>query len=135
MSWDAHKEHMDTYREQRVQALNNEEKQHWFTTPVGSIPDLVDIFDRKTENETWEAEYNDKADLRKLQGSRIKIAALCSATRDVRSQFAAWSSKRVRVPLDWDRYEYMRCGFNYTKLDHLDKVVTYKENTPLPELA
>jgi len=140
MSWDAAKEHEDQYREDRWKALNNEQKAKWFTTPLGSVSELfadyvsdgwtlAGLYDRQWENSAWREEYdkNREADIKKLQGWRIRLASLCSRTRDLRSQFAAWSDHRVRVPLDWDRFEYGRVGFNKTKLDHLDQIVKDKE--------
>jgi hypothetical protein len=137
MSWDAAKSHMDDYRKKRVQALNNEIKQKWFTTPLGSVSELfTDKFNRDDENNAWRSEYTGDrgrsdadryGDVKKLQNWRIRIASMCSSARDLRSQFAAWRDHRVRVPLDWDRFEYERVGFNFTKLDNLDQILKDKE--------
>ena len=128
MSWDAARQHEKQYREKRWAALNNERKQEWFTTPLGELTELFDEkYDRDTENEKWQQEYDKKktknADFKKLMGWRIRLASLCSRTRDLRCQFAAWDDNRVRTPLDWDRFEYGRLGYNEMKLDNLDQVV------------
>jgi hypothetical protein len=130
MSWDAQKEYMDDYRNDRYPALNNEEKQKWFTTPLGTVAELfTDYWERTPENDGWEGEYKKgkKADIKKLQHWRLKIAAMCSGARDLRSQFAAWDDHRIRRPLDWDRFEYQRTGYLVTKLDHFDQVLKDKE--------
>lgn len=125
MSWDDARQHEKQYREKRWKALNNEQKQEWFTTPVSSLSELIDKYKRDDENEQWKKEYikKHKADIKKLTNWRIRIASLCSSTRDIRTQFAARSERRARSALDWDRFEFQRLGFNDLKLDNLDQIV------------
>ncbi len=130
MSWKNAKEHMDTYRKGRKRALNNGERQKWFTTPLTDVAELFTvIFDRDTENNKWDLEYSDPdgQDVEKLANWRIRIATMASSARDLRSQFSAWKSHRVRVPLDWDRFELQRVLFNRMRLDHLDQIVEDKK--------
>jgi len=130
MSFEAAINYLDDYREKRSPALNNEERQKWFTTPLSNVGQLsTDIFDSQAENAEWEGLYTARtSNLLLLESVRLKIAFLAGCRRDVRMIFSAWSSHRVRVPLDHDRFEYMRLNFHRLRTQSLKQVVETKKN-------
>lgn len=120
-------EFLDTYRDKRTQALNNEVAMSWSTADVETFAELLKKFEREDEVLAWKNEYDNSGEVTKLQALGTKIAFLCSATRDIRMQFAAGEDDRARCALDFDRFAYMRLGFNRKKMDVLNKALKSKE--------
>jgi hypothetical protein len=122
-------EFLDNYRENRPKALNNEERAKWSTEPLENIAELIDYtFDSTQENDDWESLYAERtANLLKLESVRLKVAFLAGCRRDLRILFGAGSGHRIRVPLDHDRFEYMRLNFHRLCTEGLKQVVDTKD--------
>jgi len=119
---------LDDYRTQRGQALNNESRQRWSTSGVSSMKEFLALFSSKDENEEWQKLYNakDQADVEEVKALGLKIAFLAGCRRDIRIMHAAGENDRIRMALDWDRFEYMRLAFHRMKLQALDALIKAK---------
>ena len=127
MGFKAATDYMRTYREERGKALNNEQRMGWFCDNASDMTDLLDKFSSTEENSTWEDLYEkNTAPTRRFEAERIKIAFLAGCRRDLRMLFASGENNRIRLPLDHDRYEYMRTIFHRLKMDVLKQVVESK---------
>jgi hypothetical protein len=101
-------DYLRTYREKRDKALNNLERQSWFTADSASLASLfTDVFSSDDENSEWQALVSDKAkpaDKSKVQAIRTKIALLTSYRHDLRVQFAVGRDHHVKTESDFDRH-------------------------------
>jgi hypothetical protein len=121
------------YRKARSKALNNAERMKWSTQPLQRLDELfkgsTGKFDSSKENTDWEQLYQSTTpqSLDKYAAHRLKIAFLAGCRRDLRILMAAGATHRVRVPLDQDRFELSRLGFNRMKTDKFEEMVKAKE--------
>ena len=133
MSWDSAVDFLKTYRIDRVKALNNEVRQKWSTEPLDELADFHnEIFDSTTENSDWStlvATTDPPPSINKVQAVRLKISFLAGCRRDTGMMFEAWEGRRLRMPLDHDRFERSRLGFNIGKMVKLDQVIKTKEKS------
>lgn len=129
MGFDAAIKFLKDYRLERRLALDNQKRQPWSTEPLEDLNDFFsEIFDSKTENDRWEELYNQSqsgttVDIRKLQGVQLKIGFLAGCRRDTGMMFLSWlSPRRLRMPLDHDRYEMSRVIYHNHKVQHMKNI-------------
>jgi hypothetical protein len=130
MSWTDATDYLKDYRDQRAEALDNQERQRWSTHEVDTIGELVEKFSSSEENSAWERLYTAASGVKFTQKEavQIKIHFLAGCRRDIRMQFACGMPDRVRNALDHDRFEYMRLAFANMKMAVLKKIVKGKED-------
>lgn len=117
MALDELSKYMTDYRVERGRALNNERRMRWFTSDVGTVPELfTTVCDTTKPNSTWEKVYlqADKStpeDRVKQPGFRWEVAFVAGCRRDLRMLFAVGAKNRAKTVLDYDRFEYQRLAF------------------------
>lgn len=98
------------YSETRAEQIKKGDRLSWSTYKVEGYPGWLEKFDRKPEHDEWKAEVVDKefpdgADWSKLIEIQTKIAWMCGAVRDIRTQFMAGPNDSQRTSVDWFRYQ------------------------------
>lgn len=129
MSFDAAVNFLKNYRLERRLALDNRMRQKWSTAPLTDLNDFFAIiFESKGENDRWEELYNQSragtvVDIRKFQGLQLKIGFLAGCRRDTGMMFLSWlAPRRLRMPMDQDRYEMVRLIYHNHKVDHMKNI-------------
>lgn len=128
MSFNTAVQFLSEYRKDRIKALNNETRQSWSTSQLEDLDSLAsDIFSSNEENDAWTALFNESkskpVNTNSLEGLQLKIAFLAGCRRDMGIMFMAGKSpRRLRMPLDHDRFERSRLSFNRYKMDKMKEL-------------
>jgi hypothetical protein len=117
------------YRTNRAAALNNEERMKWSTADVSSLSELVETFGTDQENADWKTAYEANDDVTVQQAHALKIAWMAGCRRDMRMLFVTGDDNRMRLPQDFDRFEYMRNFWARAKLEVFAQVIEAKLET------
>jgi len=117
------------YLETRQHAMLNVQRLPWSTQPLEDLAALNRKFSSSKENTEWEQMYEDpeKRVIDQIVATRNKIAWLCAARRDLRKQFAAADSDRVRTSLDQMRYELQRIKWALDGLVRFNELLAQRD--------
>ena len=97
---------MEDHCKQRGEDLRAGKRLKWSTHEFKTLEEQLDRFNRDAEHGEWQGIHKQpQPDMNQLMGVSNRIAWLCSCARDIRMQFTAGASSKVRTSVEHTRYE------------------------------
>ena len=104
---------LEDYMDNRFSELSLGNRVTWSTSPVKTYTDLLEKFNRTTENADWQAlkAKQDGEAYDKFTFVRGKLVFIAGIARDMRTQFCCNITERQKTIMDTVRYELLRLSF------------------------
>ena len=126
MPFDSATTFMVDYLTKRRDNLTKNKALTWSTDSQNTLKAMIDEkFFGQSENDSWERmkQKSDTSGSNQMISIRNKIGWLAACNRDLRSQFAAATDCRQRVPLDHTRYSILRLSWALKGLNRFIDIV------------